>query len=162
MRSTPLIAFLLAAAVAAPAATAAPAPERGPQATARAAACTKGPCARRKARRLLANKVFIRFTETGSIGNESSLDERLHLCRSRDYTYDSVSYIPGVGTYSERTTGRWKVVSARLRKGGRRGSARVRGTPDDGSAATTIRISFAGGVTRIDGLEVIVEASDLC
>ena len=73
-----------------------------------------------------------------------------------------MSYIPGVGTYSERTTGRWKVVSARLRKGGRRGSARVRGTPDDGSAATTIRISFAGGVTRIDGLEVIVEASDLC
>ena len=45
----------------------------------------------RRAKRMLANKVFIRFTETGSIGNESSLDQRLHLCKSGEYVYDSVS-----------------------------------------------------------------------
>jgi hypothetical protein len=161
MRSLLPIAVLLAVLATAPAATAAaPRVEREPQAT--AAACTKGACARRKARRLLADKIFIRFTETGSIGNESSLDQRLHLCGSGDYIYDSVSYIPGVSTFTERITGTWKVVGARLEKGGRKGSARVRGTPDDGSAATTVKISFDGGVTKIDGLEVIVEASDLC
>jgi hypothetical protein len=161
MRSILTIAALLAVLATAPAATAtAPRAERGPQAT--AAACTKGPCARRKARRLLADKVFIRFTETGSIGNESSLDQRLHLCGSGDYIYDSVSYIPGVSTYSERITGTWKVVGARLEKGGKNGSARVRGTPDDGSAPTTVKIRFDGSVTRIDGVEVTVEPSDLC
>ena len=56
----------------------------------------------RRASKMLANKVFIRFTETGSIGNESSLDQRLHLCRSGDYVYDSVSYVQGVSVASQR------------------------------------------------------------
>ena len=115
----------------------------------------------RRARKMLADKVLIRFTETGSIGNESSLDQRLHLCRSRDYIYDSVSYVEGVSIESERTTGTWKVVGARIRKNGT-GRARVRGRPDDGGDPVTIKITFDGEVTRVDGVEVIVERSDLC
>ena len=143
MRSLPLIAVLLAALVAAPAASA-------------------GPKDRAKVRKLLAGKVFIRFTETGSIGNESSLDERLHLCRGGGYIFDAVSSIQGLDPQHTRYTGTWKVAGAKLKKGGKRGSARVRGTPDDGSPPTTIRITFDGSVTRVDGSAVIVEASDLC
>ena len=150
------------AATAATSTTAGAAPAlREDAAGAHAAACTKGACARRKARKLLANKVLIRFTETGSIGNYSSLDQRLHLCQSSDYTYDSVSYVEGAGTYSERHTGSWRVVSARLRKGGT-SSAKLRGTPDDGSPAITLKVTFGGSETRIDGNPVIVQRSDLC
>jgi hypothetical protein len=112
----------------------------------------------RRARKMLADKVFIRFTETGS---DSSLDQRLHLCRSGDYVYDSVSYVQGVSIESERYTGTWKVVSAKVRRNGT-GRARVRATPDDGSDPTTIKLTWDGSVTRLDGLEVIVERSDLC
>lgn len=115
----------------------------------------------RRAKKMLVNKVFIRFTETGSTGNESSLDQRLHLCRSRDYVYDSVSYVQGVSVAAQRYTGRWKVVSAKVRKDGT-GRARLRGKPDDGSDPTTVKITWDGSVTRLDGLEVIVERSDLC
>jgi hypothetical protein len=115
----------------------------------------------RRARKMLANKVFIRFTETGSIGNESSLDQRLHLCRGGGYVYDSVSYVQGVSIASERTTGTWKVVSARIKKDGT-GRARVRGRPDDGGDPYTVKITYDGSVTRIDGLEVIVDTSDVC
>jgi hypothetical protein len=52
-------------------------------------------------------------------------------------------------------------VSAKVRKDGT-GRARVRGRPEDGSDATTIKITWDGSVTRLDGLEVIVERSDLC
>jgi hypothetical protein len=48
-----------------------------------------------------------------------------------------------------------------VRKNGT-GRARVRGKPDDGSDPTTVKISWDGSVTRLDGLEVIVERSDLC
>ena len=157
-----LIAALAASTVATAGAAAAPAPEpRERAATAHAAACTKGACARRKARKLLAGKVLIRFTETGSIGNYSSLDQRLHFCKSSDYVYDSVSYVEGAGTYHERHTGSWRVVKASLRKGGR-GTAKVRGTPDDGSPPTTIKVTFDGSETRLDGSVVIVERSDVC
>ena len=115
----------------------------------------------RRAKKMLANKVFIRFTETGSIGNESSLDQRLHLCRGGDYVYDSVSYVQGISIASQRFTGTWRVVSARIKKHGT-SRARVRGTPDDGSKPTTVKITWDGSVTRLDGLEVIVERSDLC
>ena len=64
----------------------------------------------RHAKKMLANKVFIRFTETGSIGNESSLDQRLHLCKGGAYVYDSVSYVQGTSIASQRYTGTWKVV----------------------------------------------------
>jgi hypothetical protein len=143
MRSIPLIAVLLAALVAAPAAGA-------------------GPKDKAKARKMLADKVFIRFTETGSVGNESSLDERLHLCGGGNYIFDSVSSIEGLDPQHTRYTGTWKVVGAKIKKGGKRGSARVRGTPEDGSPPTTIRITFDGSVTRVDGSAVIVGASDLC
>ena len=62
---------------------------------------------------------------------------------------------------AERTTGTWKVVSARIRKDDT-GRARVRGTTDDGGDPVTVKITFDGEVTRVDGLEVIVERSDLC
>ena len=52
-------------------------------------------------------------------------------------------------------------MSARVRKNGT-SRARVRGTPDDGSEPTTVKITWDGSVTRLDGLEVIVERSDLC
>ena len=155
-----VIAALAATAGATTTAGAAPA-ARESAAGAHAAACTKGACARRKARKLLADKVLIRFTETGSIGTYSSLDERLHLCKSSDYVYDSVSYVEGASTYSERHTGSWRVVTARLRKGGT-GSAKVRGTPDDGSPVITLKITFDGSETRINGGAVIVQRSDLC
>jgi hypothetical protein len=155
-----VIAGLLATAGTTTTAGAAPA-ARESAAGAHAAACTKGACARRKARKLLADKVLIRFTETGSIGNYSSLDERLHLCKSSDFVFDTVSYIEGAGTYSERHTGRWRVVTARLRKGGA-GSAKLRGTPDDGSPAITLKIAFDGSETRVDGAAVIVQRSDVC
>ena len=38
----------------------------------------------------------------------------------------------------------------------------MRGTPDDGSDPTTVKITCDGTVTRLDGVEVIVERSDLC
>jgi hypothetical protein len=155
-----VIAALAASAAATTTAGAAP-PAREHAPGAHAAVCTKGACARRKARKLLADTVLIRFTETGSIGNYSSLDERLHLCRSSDYVFDSVSYVEGAGTYSERHTGRWRVVTARLRKGGG-GSAKLRGTPDDGSPAITLKVTFDGSETRVDGAAVIVQRSDLC
>jgi hypothetical protein len=162
MRRTSLTICLIATlAIGAPAtAGAAPAP-RESAATAHAAACSKGACARRKVRKMLADKVLIRFTETGSIGNYSSLDQRLHFCRSSDYIYDSVSYVEGASTYHERHTGSWRVVKARLKTGGR-GSAKLRGTPDDGSPATTIKLTFDRSEARIDGNVVIVERSDLC
>jgi hypothetical protein len=111
---------------------------------------------RRKARKQLADKVLIRFTESAT----ASLDQRLHLCRNGDYVYDSVSDIPEVGTTVQRFTGTWKVVSARFKKG--KTTAKVRGMPDDGSAPTTVKITFDGSTTRLDGAAVIVERSDLC
>lgn len=66
-----------------------------------------------------------------------------------------------MSTESERTTGTWKVVGARISKDGA-GRARVRGRPDDGGDPVTIKITFDGDVTRVDGLEVIVQRSDLC
>ena len=155
-----LIAGLAAPASVTATAGAAPAP-REHAAGAHAAACTKGACARRKVRRMLADKVLIRFTETGSIGNYSSLDQRLHFCKSADYIYDSVSYVEGASTYHERHTGSWRVVKARLKSGGR-GSAKLRGKPDDGSPATTIKLTFDRSEARLDGSVVIVERSDLC
>jgi hypothetical protein len=66
-----------------------------------------------------------------------------------------------VSIESERYTGTWKVVGAKVRKNGT-GRARVRGRPDDGSDPTTVKISWDGSVTRLDGFEVIVQRSDVC
>jgi hypothetical protein len=124
--------------------------------------CTKGPCAVRKARALLKNRVLIRFTETGSIGTPSSLDQRLHLCGGGRFVYDVVSDIPGVSTTSNRTTGVWRVLSARFSRNGRRVRARVRAKPDDGTAPLTVRITSDGTTVRVDGAPVIVQRSDVC
>ena len=127
--------------------------------------CTKGGCAKRRARKLLAGRVLIRFTETGSIGNESSLDQRLHFCGDDTFVYDSVSYIPGVEPDLDqviRVTGSWKVVKANMNSRGNRGSAKVRGTPDDGSGAIAVKITWNPGKAQLDGNDVIVDSSDLC
>src|SRR4051812_13191291 len=130
---------------------------------AEAAHCTSGNCARQRARHLLADRVFIKFTETGSIGNPSSLDQRLHLCADGDFIYDSVSYIEETGSSSlQRTTGSWTVRRAHLSRSGKRGTARVRGVPDGGGPATTVTIRWKNGGVRLDGAEVSAESSDLC
>jgi hypothetical protein len=129
----------------------------------KAAHCTSGNCARKRATHLLADKVFIKFTETGSIGNPSSLDQRLHLCATGAFIYDSVSYIEETGSSSlQRTTGTWTVRNAHLSRNGKRGSAKVRGEPDGGGPATTVRIRWKNGLVRVDGAEVSAGQSDLC
>jgi hypothetical protein len=128
-----------------------------------AAHCTKGKCAKKRATKLFADRVFIKFTETGSIGNPSSLDQRLHLCAGGNYIYDSWSYIEETGTSSlQRYTGTWRVRKARMSRNGKRGSARVRGKPDGGGPATTVKITWTRSAARLDGAEVIVQQSDLC
>ena len=124
--------------------------------------CTNGPCAVRKARSLLRDRVLIRFVETGSIGNESSLDQRLHLCGGGRFVYDVVSNVPGAATTQQRTEGAWRVLSATFSRNGRRARARVRGTPDDGSPALTVTVTVRGSVVRVDGALVAVQRSDLC
>jgi hypothetical protein len=124
--------------------------------------CTKGPCAVRKARALLRDRVLIRFVETGSIGNESSLDQRLHLCGGGHFIYDVVSYIPGLAASQQRTEGHWRVPWARFSRSGKRARARVRGTPDDGSPPLSITVTANGSNVRVDGATVIFQRSDLC
>jgi hypothetical protein len=125
--------------------------------------CTAGKCAKKRAKNLLANRVFIKFTQTTGNTNYTSLDQRLHLCRDASYVYDSISYIEATGTTSQqRYTGTWKVKSARLSRNGRRGTVRVRGESDQGGPATTVKISWRSGSARVDGAEVIVDRSDLC
>ena len=69
--------------------------------------CTAGKCAKKRAKQLLANRVFIKFTQTTGDTNYTSLDQRLHLCRDFSYVYDSVSYIEVTGTTrSSATRGR--------------------------------------------------------
>jgi hypothetical protein len=105
----------------------------------------------KRATRRLANKSFTRFTQSG----ESSFDQRLHLCRNKHFIYDTVS-----NGDVRRVEGRWRVVSARITRRGFR--ARVRGRPDDGSGAVTVRIRKKGRRYTIDGNVVFVERSDLC
>jgi hypothetical protein len=125
--------------------------------------CTAGKCAKKRAKKLLANRVFIKFTQTTGNTNYTSLDQRLHLCRDSTWIYDSVSYIEVTGTTSQqRYTGTWKVKRARLSPNGKRGTVRVRGTNDQGGPPTIVKISWKNGVARVDGAEVIVEQSDLC
>jgi hypothetical protein len=132
-------------------------------ATASPRSCTAGKCAKKRAKKLLANRVFIKFTQTTGDTNYTSLDQRLHLCRDATWVYDSISYIEATGTTSQqRYTGTWKVKSARLSRNGRRGTVRVRGESDQGGPATTVKISWRNGSARLDGAEVIVDQSDLC
>jgi hypothetical protein len=125
--------------------------------------CTSGKCARTRVKHLVADRVFIKHTETGSIGNPSSLDQRLHVCRGGDFIYDSVSSIEATGTSSlQRTTGTWTVRKAHLSRNGKRGKATLRGEPDGGGPATTVRIRWKSGMVWVDGAAVIAGESDLC
>jgi len=125
--------------------------------------CTHGKCAKKRATKLLAGRVLIKFTQTTGNTNYTSLDQRLHLCGGGDYIYDSVSYIEVTGsTTQQRYTGRWKVKRARLSRSGKRGTVRVRGVPDQGGPATTVTIRWTKRSARLDGDEVIVDRSDLC
>jgi len=108
--------------------------------------------AKRRATRRLSNKRFTRFV--------GSFDQRLHLCRDKSFIYDTVSSSGGGDPDVRRVEGRWRVTSARIR--GRRWSARVRGTPDDGSGAISVVIRTNGKRVTIDGNLVIAERSDLC
>jgi len=155
------IASILAALILAGAGTSAVASPAGAHAS-KKSKCTKGACAKRRARKLLAGRVLIRFTETGSIGNESSLDQRLHFCGDDTFVYDSVSSIQGLDPTHTRVTGSWKVTKASMNARGNRGSAKVRGTPDDGSGAITVKITWNPSKAQLDGNDVIVDSSDLC
>ncbi len=105
----------------------------------------------------LAGKSFTRFTQSGS----SSFDQRLHLCRDKSFIYDTVGATDDAGDPDvRRTEGRWRVTSARI--SGNVWSARVRGTPSDGSGAVTVSIRTDGRRITVDGNLVFAERSDLC
>ena len=105
----------------------------------------------------LADQSFTRFTESGS----SSFDQRLHLCRNKSFLYDTVgSSSEGGDPDVRRVEGNWRVTSARI--SGRVWSARVRGTPSDGSGPITVTIRTDGRRVTVDGLLVFVQRSDLC
>jgi hypothetical protein len=127
-----------------------------------AAPASAGGGAVRRARALLRGHMFTHFAETGTLGG--TFDQRLHLCSSGRFIYDTVSYLPEAGTTTtHRTTGRWKVLRAHIARNGRSGRARVRGVPRGGGRPlkVTIRVSRSGRTT-IDGVVVAVDRSDLC
>ena len=103
-----------------------------------------------------------RQSETGTIGNPSSLDQRLHLRRGGHFIYDSVSDFPGVSTTTQHIEGDWRILSARFSRNGRHARAKVRGTPDDGSTPLKVKVTADEGVVRVDGNLVIAQRSDLC
>jgi hypothetical protein len=124
------------------------------------ASSSKGAISR--ARNLLRSHVYIRFTESGVLGN--SLDQRLHLCSSGKFIYDTVSDLPEAGsTVTSHVTGRWRVLSAHFARHGLEASSRVRGVPDDGGSTLTVRFTRdKHGVIAIDGHSVGVQRSDQC
>jgi hypothetical protein len=105
-----------------------------------------------RATRRLSNKMFTRFTQSG----DSSYDQRLHLCRDKSFIYDTQAS----GSDPQRTEGRWRVTSARIR--GRNWSARVRGAPEGGGSPVTVVIRVKRGRVTVNGGLVFVNRSDLC
>ena len=82
------------------------------------------------ATRLLRGKAFV--THIGSATSNATIDRSASLCRNGRFTYRSTFLYAGADEVQEQTvTGRWRVVSARIR--GSRGTATVRYTADDGS-----------------------------
>ena len=115
-----------------------------------------------RARNLLRGHVYIRFTQSGTLGN--SLDQRLHLCSSGKFIYDTVSNLPETGNIiTSRVTGRWRVISAHFARHGLAASARARGVPDDGTPALTVRFARdTHGRITVDGKSADVQRSDQC
>jgi hypothetical protein len=150
-----ILAAALAALSAAPAARgegdSAPHAQAGPRAAAASAATV------RRARRLLAGRMFTRFT--GSLISGNSYDQRVHLCRNGRFIYDTVSYLPEVGSSVSRVRGRWRVLSASF--GRRVWRATVRSYPD-GGGRTTLTLRYDGRELRVGTALWYAERSDLC
>lgn len=141
---------LLAAAQ--PATAESPSGEQGGAAAARQSTTIRRVTAR------LADKRFTRFTQSGM----SSFDQRLHLCKDKRFIYDTVSSIEGgiVPPDVRRVEGSWRVISAKIN--GRVWTARVRGTPSDGSPPLTVKFRTDGKRVTVDGNLASAERSDLC
>ena len=108
------------------------------------------------AKRLLRGKRFI--THVGSSTGDATIDRSADLCRNGRFTYRSTFLYPGADELQEQVvTGRWRVVSAKIR--GSRGTATVRYTADDGSTGLVRFQATARGV-YVDGqLAEVVAAS---
>jgi hypothetical protein len=112
---------------------------------------------KRQATALLRGGRFTRFV--GSNTGSTSFDERLHLCSSGRFVYDTVSSTGVTDPDVRRVEGRWSVLSATHK--GNVWTARVRGVPDSGPPLT-VNFRKEGNRVTIDGRLVIAERSDLC
>jgi hypothetical protein len=101
-----------------------------------------------RATRRLSNKMITRFA--------AGYDQRLHLCRDKHFIYDTQAS----ESDPQRTEGRWRVTSARIR--GRNWSARVRGVPEGGGSGVTVTIRVNRGRVTVNGNLAFAERSDLC
>ncbi len=141
----------LVAAPAAPAGAMGARPHAGPAAGAASAATV------RRARRLLAGRMFTRFT--GSLISGNSFDQRVHLCANGRFISDTVSSLPEVGSTVRRVRGRWRVLSAAF--GRRIWRATVRSYPD-GGGRLTLSLRYDGRQLRVGGVLWAIASSDLC
>jgi hypothetical protein len=99
------------------------------------------------AKRLLRGKRFI--THVGSSVANSTIDRSADLCRNGRFTYRSTFLYPEADELQEEVvTGRWRVVSARIR--GSQGTATVRWTADDGSTGV-VRFRASSRGVYVDG-----------
>jgi len=99
------------------------------------------------ATRLLKGKRFV--THAGSGVANATIDRSADLCRNGRFTYRSTFLYPAADELQEQVvTGRWRVVSAKIR--GSRGTATVRYTADDGSTGIVRFQATARGV-YVDG-----------
>ena len=112
---------------------------------------------KRQATKLLRGMRFTRFT--GSSTGSSSFDQRLHLCTSGRFIYDTVSSAGEGDPDVRRVEGKWSVTSATHK--GNVWTAKVRGVPDSGPALS-VRFRKQGSRVTIDGNLVAAERSDLC
>jgi hypothetical protein len=108
------------------------------------------------ATRLLKGKRFV--THAGATVANATIDRSADLCRNGRFTYRSTFLYPAADELQEQVvTGRWRVVSARIR--GSRGTATVRYTADDGSTGL-VRFQATGRGVYVDGqLAEVVAAS---
>lgn len=141
----------LVAPAAAPAGASAVRPHAGPAAGAASAATV------RRARRLLAGRMFTRFT--GSLISGNSYDQRVHLCPNGRFISDTVSSLPDIGSTVRRVRGRWRVLSAAF--GRRVWRATVRSYPD-GGGRLTLSLRYDGRALRVGGVLWAIASSDLC
>ncbi len=95
------------------------------------------------ATRLLSGKRFVTHFSSDATG--ATIDRSADLCRNRRFTYRSTFLYAGADQLQEETvTGRWRVVSARIK--GSRGTVTVRWTADDGSTGIVRFRATARGI----------------